>query len=121
MFEATEVAGLICADAGSTIAPVRDGDKILGYVELASAMPLDAAEQVAKIEGYNREWIQLRDGLKSAKFLYTTLMILITLFVLFVAVWIAFFMAKQISVPISALLDAANGAGLAELLEQALE
>jgi PAS domain S-box-containing protein len=35
-------------------------------------------------------------------------MILITLFVLFVATWIAFFLAKQISVPIAALLDAAT-------------
>ena len=34
-------------------------------------------------------------------------MVLITLFMLFVATWIALFLAKQISVPISALLDAA--------------
>ena len=36
------------------------------------------------------------------------LMTLITLFVLFVATWIAMFLAKQISVPITALLDAAS-------------
>ena len=36
------------------------------------------------------------------------LMALITLFVLFVATWIALFLAKQISVPITALLEAAS-------------
>ena len=35
-------------------------------------------------------------------------MVLITLFVLFVATWIALFLAKQISTPISALLEAAG-------------
>ena len=50
----------------------------------------------------------LRDGLRNAKRLYTMVMILITLFVLFFATWIALFLAKQISIPITALLDAAS-------------
>ena len=45
---------------------------------------------------------------KSVRSFYTWLLVLITVFVLFVAVWIALFMAKQISIPISALLEAAG-------------
>ena len=66
------------------------------------------ARQVSLIDRYNREWIGLRDGLRNAKRLYTMLMTLITLFVLFVATWIALFLAKQISIPITALLEAAS-------------
>jgi len=86
---------------------VTDAGKTIGYVELISPIPLDVAEQVKAITGYNAQWIQLRDLVRSTKLFYTLLMILITLFVLFVATWIAFFLAKQISVPIAALLDAA--------------
>src|SRR3954452_12594534 len=36
--------------------PVLDGSATVGYVELASPMPLDVANQVSTIEGYNREY-----------------------------------------------------------------
>ncbi len=88
--------------------PVMDGTRTLGYVELAAPVPLDVARQVSLIGRYNREWIALRDGLRNAKRLYTMVMILITLFVLFFATWLALFLAKQISIPITALLDAAS-------------
>jgi len=88
--------------------PVLDGRRTLGFVELASPIPLDVARQVALIEGYNQQWIVLRDGLRNAKRFYTMVMILITLFVLFFTTWVALFLAKQISIPIAALLDAAS-------------
>ena len=89
-------------------APVTDGGKTIGYAELTSLIPLDVAKQVSAISGYHNEWIVLRDRLRNVKLVYTMLMTLITLFVLFVATWIAMFLAKQISVPITALLDAAG-------------
>ena len=88
--------------------PVMDGDRTLGFVELASPVPIDVAKDVSLIDGYNNEWIVLRDGLHNAKRLYTMIMVLITLFVLFFATWVALFLAKQISIPITALLDAAS-------------
>jgi PAS domain S-box-containing protein len=88
--------------------PVMDADRTLGFVEMASPVPIDLDREVAKINGFNREWIVLHDGLHDAKRLYTMIMVLITLFVLFFATWIALFLAKQISIPITALLDAAS-------------
>ncbi len=96
------------ADSVRARVPVHDGTAILGYAELAAAIPVNVAEEVAAINMYNSQWMKLRDDLRNAKLFYTMLMILITLFVLFVEVWIAFFLAKQISVPIAALLDAAR-------------
>jgi nitrogen fixation/metabolism regulation signal transduction histidine kinase len=45
---------------------------------------------------------------KSVRRFYTMLMALIALFVLYIATWIALFLAKQISTPIAALLTAAG-------------
>jgi PAS domain S-box-containing protein len=88
--------------------PVTDGGKTIGYVALASRLPLDVARQTAAIEKYNQQWGEIRKGSKNFKLFYVMLMAVITLFVLFVATWIALFLSKQISIPISALLDAAR-------------
>ena len=85
--------------------PVRDGGQIIGRAELTATIPLDIQGQLGKIQTYNQQWTQLKNSLVQAKFLYTRLMILIGLFALFVTTWIAVFLAKQISVPISAILD----------------
>ncbi|HTS30664.1 MAG TPA: ATP-binding protein [Bryobacteraceae bacterium] len=89
-------------------ATVRAGGKTVGYVELVSPIPVDIEDQVSTIKRSSDEWTQLRDKQREVKIFSSMLMILITLFVLFVATWIAFFLAKQISVPIAALLDAAR-------------
>jgi nitrogen fixation/metabolism regulation signal transduction histidine kinase len=88
--------------------PVLDGTVTLGRVELVAPMPLDVHEEVAAIDRYNHEYLALKDALRNARYFYTMVMILITLFVLFLTVWVALFLAKQISVPIVALLDAAR-------------
>jgi PAS domain S-box-containing protein len=89
-------------------APVVDAGKTIGYVDLSSPIPLDVADQVSSIQKYNNRWIELRDAVKDARLFYTMVMILITLFVLFFTTWIAIFLARQISVPITALLHAAS-------------
>jgi PAS domain S-box-containing protein len=88
--------------------PVIDGGKTIGYVALASRLPLDVARQTAAIEKYNQQWSEIRKVSKNFKLFYVMLMAVITLFVLFVATWIALFLSKQISIPITALLDAAR-------------
>ena len=88
--------------------PVTSGGKTIGYVALASRLPLDVARQTAAIEKYNQQWREIRKGSKNFKLFYVMLMAVITLFVLFVATWIALFLSKQISIPIAALLDAAR-------------
>jgi PAS domain S-box-containing protein len=88
--------------------PVTGGGKTIGYVALASRLPLDVARQTAAIEKYNQQWREIRKGSKNFKLFYVMLMAVITLFVLFVATWIALFLSKQISIPIAALLDAAR-------------
>ncbi|HLI85207.1 MAG TPA: ATP-binding protein [Bryobacteraceae bacterium] len=89
-------------------APVRDGARLLGFVFVAADVPIDVAQKELAISDLNQKFIQLRDNRKEVRRVYVMLMALITLFVLYIAVWLALFFAKQISVPISALLEAAG-------------
>jgi two-component system, NtrC family, nitrogen regulation sensor histidine kinase NtrY len=87
---------------------VKSGDRLIGQIVLGFKLAVDVAAQQAAIERYNRDWSQLLKERQNVRVVYLMYMSLITLFVLFVATWIALFLAKQISVPISALLEAAK-------------
>jgi two-component system nitrogen regulation sensor histidine kinase NtrY len=87
---------------------VRDGQRLLGTVAVAAQMPIDVARQKDAIDSLSEQWGKIREDRKQVRRFYIMLMALITLFVLYIAVWIALFLAKQISVPISAILEAAG-------------
>jgi two-component system nitrogen regulation sensor histidine kinase NtrY len=69
---------------------------------------VDVVEKQKQIQAYVNTYNQLATDRRSMKYLYLMFQALIALFILFVATWIALLLAKQISVPISALLDAAS-------------
>jgi two-component system, NtrC family, nitrogen regulation sensor histidine kinase NtrY len=69
---------------------------------------VDLEEKQSQIQAYINQYNQLSKDSKALRTLYLLFLLLIALFVLFVATWIALLLAKQISVPISALLDAAS-------------
>ncbi len=108
-------AGSRLANAIRARAPVTEGGRVIGYAELVSHLPLDVADQLAAIEKFHGQAIELKVYQKNAKYFYNMVMGLITIFVLFFAMWVAFFLAKQISVPITALLDAAHEVGKGNL------
>jgi PAS domain S-box-containing protein len=87
---------------------VNDRGRTLGQIAIGARVPVDIDRQEAAIERYNREWNQILESRKNVRIVYLLFMALITLFVLFVATWIALFLAKQISVPIAALVEAAS-------------
>jgi two-component system, NtrC family, nitrogen regulation sensor histidine kinase NtrY len=88
--------------------PVMDAGRPIGSIAITALIPLNVAQKIETIGNSWKEWNQLRDDWKYVRTSYTLLMALITVFILFVAVWIALFLARQISVPITALLDAAG-------------
>jgi len=69
---------------------------------------VDVVEKQNQIQAYVNKYNQLAPDRRSFRYLYLMFQALIALFILFVATWIALILAKQISVPISALLDAAG-------------
>ncbi len=69
---------------------------------------IDLATKQHQINTYMREYNQIAAQRKWFRLLYSLFLLLIALFILFVATWIALLLARQISVPISALLVAAS-------------
>ncbi|MFN7922093.1 MAG: ATP-binding protein [Bryobacteraceae bacterium] len=72
-----------------------------------ATMPADLAATHRSIAEDIGRYSELAMHQKQIRGTYLQLLALITLFILFVATWIALFLAKQISGPISALLEAA--------------
>ena len=75
-------------------------------VRLRPRVELQQAQ--SRIQQYVREYDQLSADKSSIRRLYTLFLVLIAMFILFVATWIALILSRQISVPISALLEAAG-------------
>jgi PAS domain S-box-containing protein len=87
---------------------VKDGQKLLGYVVVSAQLPEALAGREQAIVRYLREYDQLAIDRREWRGFYLQLMALLTLFVLFIAIWVATLLAKQISVPITTLLHAAE-------------
>src|SRR5581483_6487275 len=89
-------------------APILDGKKTLGYAIVSSRLPVDLVQKQRAIDRYNESYLALHDQRINIRNLSLMFMALITLFVLYVATWIALFLSRKISGPISALLAAAG-------------
>ncbi len=89
-------------------ADVLDGRRRVGQVTLASALSLNPSEKEAAIQRFMDEQKHLGGHKKFYEDTYFLLICLLTLFVLFFAAWSAQILSRQISIPISALLGAAQ-------------
>jgi two-component system nitrogen regulation sensor histidine kinase NtrY len=94
------------AEAGKTAVATKTLHN--GSVAVAAPVPVDAARDIANITNWSDQWKTLAGNRQTARTLHLMLMILITLFVLFVATWLARILANRISVPITAILEAAG-------------
>jgi two-component system nitrogen regulation sensor histidine kinase NtrY len=88
--------------------PIEIDGGVEGVVELASRVPIDFVKKQLEIDKSDRDLKDLARNRRNVRVFYLLFMAMITLFVLFVATWLALFLSKQISVPISALLLAAG-------------
>jgi PAS domain S-box-containing protein len=77
-----------------------------GFVVVRTRMPVDLARSSSEINLQIRDYDKLASGRKETRSFYLRLLVLITLFILFVATWVALFLARQITSPVTALLDA---------------
>jgi two-component system nitrogen regulation sensor histidine kinase NtrY len=79
-----------------------------GELFVRTLLPVDLAAKQQLIEQEVREYEILASARKQYRWTYILLLLLISLFILFVATWIALFLSRQISVPIAALVEAAG-------------
>jgi two-component system nitrogen regulation sensor histidine kinase NtrY len=87
----------------------------IGSVRTFSNVPEDVLGIRREIEKYNAEYLGIEAYQHAIRQQLFLLLCLISLFILFVATWIALFLAKQISVPIAALANAAEEVGRGNL------
>ncbi len=78
------------------------------FSTVSARTPLDLAAKQREISGHVSEYNRLAVDRKAVRSFYLMLLSLITLFILFFAVWVARYLAAQISTPITALLKAAE-------------
>ena len=100
---------ILCASIpGSALFTSRDQISAEEMLVVRVRPHVDIVEKQKQIQAYVGKYNQLSADRRSLRYLYLLFQVLIALFILFVATWIALILAKQISVPISALLDAAS-------------
>ncbi len=87
----------------------------IGTVRVISTVPIDVSAKRQEIEKYNAIYLKIEASQHAIRTQYMSLLCLISLFILFVATWIALFLSKQISVPIAALANAAEEVGRGNL------
>jgi two-component system nitrogen regulation sensor histidine kinase NtrY len=92
----------------SAEADVMDGRQKLGKLRLVSSMTDDPRQKETEIQRLMDDWKKLSGRGKFYHETYFLLILLLTLFVLFFAAWSAQILSRLISVPISALLEAAK-------------
>src|SRR5579883_2212817 len=94
--------------AGASNLVTVDVETDAGTFTLWAPMPLDLASKQREINDYVSEYNRLTVDRKAFRSMYLLLLTLITLFILFFAIWIARYMASQISTPLTALLKGAD-------------
>lgn len=94
--------------AGSPLvarAPIAGSE---GEVVVRLRTPLDTERLEREIRQQVSDYELLAAGRKETRRFYLQLLLLITLFILFVASWVALFLARQITAPVTALMEAAR-------------
>lgn len=86
-------------------AAIADGQ---GEVVVRIRVPLDLDSVRTEIEQQIRDYNQLAATKKDTRRFYLQLLALITVFILFIAAWVALFLARQITSPVTALMEAAQ-------------
>lgn len=79
-----------------------------GVIVARTRVPLDLDQREREIDKQIRDYNNFAALRKETRRFYLQLLALITLFILFIAVWVALFLARQISNPVTALLEAAR-------------
>jgi PAS domain S-box-containing protein len=112
--DANGVGRVLCPDSASGAASA--GQIFTARSELAGGNILivrvrprvDLAQKQSIIQEFVHQYDQLSANKRSYRSLYLLFLLLIALFILFVSTWIVLVLARQISVPIAALLEAAG-------------
>lgn len=80
----------------------------LGTVIAVRRLPLNIQNMATQIQQEARRYDELSHEKKALKRLYLSILLFITLLILFAAAWLAMFFSKQVTVPVQALAEATH-------------
>ncbi len=100
----------LCAFTGTAINTARAQAELpaLGTLELSVEPPLDLTAKQLLIDQFMRDYSRVSSGKREIRNFYLLFILLIALFILYVATWMALLLSRQISGPILALLEGAS-------------
>lgn len=87
-------------------APVRDAGSEAGEVLVAWKIPDEILERRAQMEERYQQYATLEEQRTTLKYFYWSVLAMISVFVLFIALWLSLFLSRQIAAPVDALAQA---------------
>ncbi len=90
--------------------PVTWAARDVGEVAVYLAVPLNVYQKRSEIEKYDKQSTDIARSRNAVRLQSVLILCVITLFTIYIATWIAFYLSRQISVPIAA-LRSSRGAG----------
>ncbi|OGP03066.1 MAG: hypothetical protein A2Z91_03735 [Deltaproteobacteria bacterium GWA2_38_16] len=79
--------------------------KVIAALVISSYVSPQIVEKVAKINSTYNEYREVKPLKKSLKAIYFTLLLLMTLLIIFTAVWLGFHLARELTIPIQRLVE----------------
>jgi two-component system, NtrC family, nitrogen regulation sensor histidine kinase NtrY len=91
--------------------PVTWAARDVGEVAVYLTVPLNVYQKRSEIEKYDKQSTDIARSRNAVRLQSVLILCVITLFTIYIATWIAFYLSRQISVPIAALARAAQEVG----------
>lgn len=90
-----------------SVMPIYDREKqnVISALVVSSYIPQVIAAKVDKINSTYGEYREVKPLKRSIKTIYITILLLITILIIFTAIWLGFHLAREITIPIQYLLE----------------
>lgn len=89
-------------------APIRIGPEQVGAILVGMTIPPRVSEAAARLNQESSLYGELSRERKFLRKIYLSILLLLTVFILFIATWFALFLSRRVTVPIQALAEATH-------------
>ncbi|HEV7735526.1 MAG TPA: ATP-binding protein [Candidatus Binatia bacterium] len=112
---ATAVDAVGQGDVIRAAAPIEVDGKIVGVVVVDEYVPKSVVKRREQIDRSFGEYLRLKIQRRPIRTAYTITLVLVTMVVLFSAIWVGFYVARGITVPIQRLAEGTRAVALGDL------
>ena len=97
------------------LAPVKVGGQVVGAVVVSAYIPVSLVNKVDEIANVFDDYRETNPLKYPVKTTYFVILVMITLVILFVAIWIGLYLARELTVPVERLVMGAQAVGSGDL------